>query len=171
MNTELLKKIPEDFANESRLWLYQSSRPFSEKEELEINEQLLQFYSQWLSHGELVKGWAKLLYKQFIVVMADETGTNVGGCSTDGMFRIIKSLENQYKVNFFDRMMVTFLINEKAQMLPFDQVQYAIDKGYITKDTLLFNNIVNTKEELLHNWLVPLEKSWLAERVSLPEIK
>jgi len=98
--------------------------------------------------------------------MADETGTHVSGCSTDGMVRVIKSLERQYDVNFFDRMTLTFLVEGKAQMLPFGQVQYAIDKGYINKDTLLFNNIATTKKELLETWLVPVSQSWLAERVS-----
>jgi hypothetical protein len=167
MQNELSELLPADFANESRLWVYQSSRPFSDKEEAEINEQLFHFYSQWLTHGEAVKGWAKLLYKQFVVVMADETGSNVSGCSTDGMVRVIKSMEKQYKANFFDRLMVTFLVKEKAEMLPFDQVQYAIDKGYINNDTLVFNNIATTKKELLDTWLVPLHKSWLASRVVL----
>src|SRR5205085_12230756 len=96
----------------------------------------------------------------------DETGTHVSGCSTDGMVRIIKSLERQYEVNFFDRMTITFLVDNKAQMLPFGQVQYAIDKGYINEDTLTFNNIATTKKELVESWLVPMKESWLASRVS-----
>jgi hypothetical protein len=63
-------------------------------------------------------------------------------------------------------MMITFLLKGKAEMLPFSQVQYAIDKGYIDQDTLLFNNVVNDKKELLEKWLVPLSQSWLANRVS-----
>jgi hypothetical protein len=162
---ELYDLIPTDFSDNARVWIYQSSRPFIEKEESEINEQLYQFYIQWQSHGEPVRGWAKLLFKQFIVIIADETEVMVGGCSTDASVRAIKSIERQYEVNMFDRMMLTFLVNGKAQMLPYSQVQYAIDKGYINKDTFLFNNLVATKKELLHNWLIPIEKSWLAERV------
>lgn len=164
---EVQELIPADFADESRVWIFQGSRPLSEKEEAEINEQLLQFYSQWKAHGEPVKGWARLLFSQFIVVMADETGTHVSGCSTDGMVRVIKSLERQYSVNFFDRMTITFLVEGKAQMLPFGQVQYALDKGYIHAETLTFNNIATTRAELLNNWLVPLRESWLAARISL----
>jgi len=58
-------------------------------------------------------------------------------------------------------------VNGKAQMLPMNQVQYALDKGYISNDTPLFNNVVGTKKELLHNWLVPLRNSWLAARLQL----
>ncbi len=81
-NYDLAPLIPADFADSSRVWIYQSSRPFSEKEELEINEQLFQFYAQWQAHGAPVKGWAKMLFRRFIVMMADESNVEVSGCST-----------------------------------------------------------------------------------------
>jgi hypothetical protein len=165
--SELANLLPTGFAEDSHVWVYQSNRAFIEKEESEINEQLYQFYNQWQAHGEPVKGWAKLLFRQFIVIIADESNVKASGCSIDSSVRIIKSLERQYDVNFFDRMLLTFLVKGKAEMLPFNQVQYAIDKGYINKGTLMFNNIVNNKRELLDKWLVPLEESWLAGRVSL----
>lgn len=167
---QLTDLLPKGLSDNSRVWIYQSSRAFIEKEAAEINEQLYQFYAQWQSHGAPVNGWAKLLFRQFIVVIADETEVMVGGCSTDSSVRVVKSIERQYEVNFFDRMMLTFLVNNKAEMLPFSQVQYAIDKGYINKDTPVFNNIVTTKKELLDKWLVPLSESWLAGRISLPGI-
>ncbi len=167
MQQALNNMIPSDFSDDTRVWVYQSSRRFNEQQEAEINEQLYQFYSQWQTHGAPVKGWGKLLFNQFVVMMADETATQVSGCSTDSSVKVIKSIERQYDCNLFDRMTITFLVKDTPQMLPFDQVQYAIDKGYINKDTLLFNNVVYTKKELLTNWLVPLHQSWLAGRVSL----
>ena len=164
---ELVDMIPADFSGDSKVWIYQSSRAFIEKEANEINEQLLHFSAQWEAHGAPVKGWAKLLFGQFVVIMADETEVNVTGCSTDSSVRVIKSFERQYDVNFFDRMMITFLRKGKADMLPFGQVQYALDKGFIDGDTPVFNNIVTTKYELLEKWLVPLKDSWLGSRVNL----
>ena len=170
-SVELINLVPQDFSDNSRVWIYQSNRAFIEKEANEINEQLYQFYAQWQAHGAPVKGWAKLLFRQFVVVMADEKDVEVSGCSTDSSVRVIKSLERQYDVNFFDRMMITFLVKNKAEMLPFNQVQYAIDKGFINKDTLLFNNIATTKKELLEKWLVPLSESWLAGKVSVGSLQ
>lgn len=166
---EIQKNLPEDFAPNSRVWIYQSNRAFVEKEEREINEQLYQFYIQWTAHGAPVKGWAKLLFGQFIVIMADESDVIVSGCSTDSSVRVIKSIERQYSVNLFDRMSITFLRKGKAEMLPLSQIQYAIDRDFIDGDTYLFNNVVYTKSEMLTQWLVPLRKSWLAERVQLKE--
>src|SRR5215217_1429448 len=114
MINELNQLIPADFAPGSRVWIYQSNRPFGEHEIKEIDEQLFQFYSQWQTHGDPVKGWAKVIFRQFIVVMADETGFGVSGCSTDSMVRVVKSIERQYSVNMFDRLVITFLIKDKA---------------------------------------------------------
>lgn len=167
MLQELQGLIPADFSDDSKVWVYQSSRAFIDKEANEINEQLYQFYAQWQSHGDPVKGWAKLLFGQFIVFMADERQSHVSGCSTDSSVRVVKSIERQYDVNMFDRMVITFLVNGKAQMLPMNQVAYALEKGYIKEDTPLFNNVVLTKKELLDKWLIPLNESWLASRLKL----
>lgn len=165
---EIAEMIPEAFAPQSRVWVYQCSRPFVEKEEREIQEQLLQFYLQWHAHGAAVKGWAQLLFGRFIILIADETEVAVSGCSIDSSVKILKSIERQYEVKLFDRLSITFLVKDKPEVLPFNQVQYAIDKGYINGDTLLFNNVVTTKQELLDDWLQPLKESWMAGRVQLP---
>lgn len=157
--------LPADFAATSRVWIFQSNRPFNDQEEMEINEQLHNFYVQWQSHGKEIKGWAKLLYSQFVVVLADESASGVSGCSTDSMMRVIKSLERQYNVNLFDRLTISFLVNGKVEPLPMQQVKYALEKGYIETDTPLFNNLVDSKEKLENEWLVPLNKSWLWSRV------
>jgi hypothetical protein len=161
--------LPNNFPASARVWVYQSSRPLSEKEVIEINEQLEQFYTQWQAHSVPVKGWAKVLFQRFIVLMADEAVTAVSGCSTDASVRVIKSIERQYDINLFDRLSLTFLVKEKPEMLPLNQVQYALDKGYINGDTLLFNNVVDTKEALETLWLQPLRNSWLKDRVQIPQ--
>jgi hypothetical protein len=168
LSDELISLLPAGFAADSKVWVYQSSRAFIEKEQQEINEQLEQFYQQWTAHGEPVKGWGRVLFGQFIVFMADESDVKVSGCSTDSSVRIVKSIERQYSVNMFDRLSITFLKNGKAEMLPFNQVQYAIDNGFIDGDTNLFNNVVYTRKDLLEQWLVPLRLSWLATKVQLP---
>lgn len=168
-NQQISALLPEDFSMDSRVWVYQSSRPLSEKEELEIDEQLRHFYLQWQAHGAPVKGWAKLLFRRFIVVMADESLVNVSGCSIDSSVRVIKSLERQYDIHLFDRMSITFFVKGSPEALPIGQVQYAIDKGYINGDTMLFNNLVATKKDLEETWLQPLKYSWMKDRVRLPE--
>lgn len=167
MKQEIQQLLPADFHSSSRVWIYQSNRPFSEKEKLEINEQLHQFTAQWQAHGAPVKGWGQLLFDQVIVMIADESNVAVSGCSTDSSVRIIKSIERQYSVNLFDRLLLGFLVKDKLQLLPMQQVPYALEKGFIDENTLYLNNTVLTKGEMEKNWLLPLKESWLAKKFSI----
>lgn len=160
------QQLPADFHPQSRVWIYQSNRPFGEQETKEINEQLHQFTAQWLSHGDKVKGWGALFFNQVIVILADESQAGVSGCSTDSSVRIIKSLEQQYDINLFDRLLLGFLVDGKVQLLPMVQLPYALEKGKVTMDTIYLNNTVQTKAELETQWLVPLGESWLKTRVA-----
>ena len=93
MNIHFQDMIPEDFDNNSRVWVYQSNRPFTISEVLEIEELLEDFCKVWNSHGSEVKGYANLFFGNFIIIMADETNIKVGGCSTDSSLRFIKKIK------------------------------------------------------------------------------
>lgn len=171
MNLDYLYLLDGNFHPDSRVWVYQSSRLFSLGEALEIEANLNSFTEKWLSHGAPVKGAAYLFFGQFIVLMADEQATGVSGCSTDSSVRLIKDLEQQYRVNLFDRTSLAFVVKDKIQLLPLSQLQYAADNGFIQSDTLYFNNLVQTKKELEEQWIIPVKDSWLAKRVSFtPEL-
>lgn len=168
MNIDIAEHIPADFNDDSRVWIYQSSRLFLLSEVFEIEKLLENFVDSWQSHGTPVKGYANLFYGQFILLMADETATGVSGCSTDSSVRVIKAIEQQFNVQLFDRQNLAFLIKDKVQLLPLSQLQYAADNNFITANTLYFNNTVLTKKELVSNWMIPIEKSWLVKRINLP---
>jgi hypothetical protein len=165
MNLEYKHLLPEEFAAESRVWVYQSSRLFMLSEALEIEDSLNKFSAEWRSHGAEVEAYCNLFFGQFIVLMADERQAQVSGCSTDSSVRFIKELGERYGVDFFNRTNLAFVVKDRIQMLPMNQVQYAIDNGFITPDTLYFNNIVQTKAELENNWIIPLKNSWLKSRI------
>lgn len=167
MNLEYKHLLDSSFHPGSRIWIYQSSRLFSLGEALEIEEQLEAFTSGWLSHGTPVKGKGWLFFGQFIVLMADETASGVSGCSTDSSVRLIKKWEQQYGVSLFDRTTLAFVIKDKVELLPLSQLSYAVENGFITGDTLYFNNVVQSKAELEQQWIIPVKESWLANRLSI----
>lgn len=166
MNFSIEAHIPSDFNDHARVWIFQTSRLLSMSEAFEIDTILKDHCANWKSHGHAVKGYANLFFGQFIVVMADETEATVGGCSTDSLFRIIKQIEALCKVNLFDRQMLAFLVKDKIQLLPLAQIKYAVANGHIKPDTIYFNNTIGTKKELMQNWMIPMNESWLAARVS-----
>jgi hypothetical protein len=166
MNTTIKEHIPEDFNDNSKVWIYQSSRLFLMSEAFEMEDMLHNFVANWKSHGATVKGFANLFFGQFIVLMADESAFGgVSGCSTDSSVRLIKEIEQKFNVDLFNRQNLAFIVKDKVQLLPLSQLNYAAENGFINADTLYFNNTVLTKKELLEKWIVPVKDSWLGKKL------
>ena len=167
MNLHFQDLIPQDFADDSRVWIYQSNRQLTLNEALQIEELLQDFTSLWKSHGADVKGFGKLFFGQLIILMADETATGVSGCSTDSSVRLMKNIEQDFNIDLFNRQLLAFIVKERIQILPLDQLNNAIENDLISPDTLYFNNTLQTKKELISNWLIPVKNSWFAKRLML----
>ena len=166
MHFEYQHLIPEEFAPSSRVWIYQSSRLFFISEALQIEDLLNEFTAGWNSHGTPVKGYGNLLFGQFIILMADETASGVSGCSTDSSVRLIKQIEQLFTVDMFNRQNLAFVVKEKIQTIPLSQLSYAFENGFISEDTLYFNNTVLDKESLLRKWMIPVKESWLIKKLT-----
>ena len=167
MNWDYKNLLPEDFAADSRVWIYQSNRLFTLAEAFDIEDALNLFVEGWNAHGDKVKGFATLFFGQFIVLMADESATHVSGCSTDSSVRVIREFEHRFKVHLFDRTNLAFAKGDKVEMLPMSQFNYAVQHGFINPDTLYFNNTVLTKQDLLDKWLIPVKESWLKSKLAV----
>jgi hypothetical protein len=165
MNFEYKHLLPADFSDDSRVWIYQSSRLFTISEALQIEDILHELVKNWKAHGVPVKGYANLFFGQFIILMADENATGVSGCSIDSAVRIIQQIEQKFNVQMFDWQSLAFVVNDKVQIIPRQQFSYAIENNFITPQTLFFNNVVANKKELEENWMIPVEQSWLKTKI------
>jgi hypothetical protein len=147
------------------VWIYQSDRSFTDQEQIEIDDLLKQFTNSWTSHGAKVKGFGKLFFNQFVILMADETASGVSGCSTDSSVRLIKEIENKYDVDLFNRQNLAFFTRGNIIQIPLSKLNEAISNNLINLETYYFNNVVLSKKELEEKWIVPLKNSWLTNKV------
>jgi hypothetical protein len=161
------KALPAEFDESSRVWIYQSNRLFTLQEALQIDDVLNLFTASWNSHGIPVKGFAKLFFGHFIVLMADEQKSQVSGCSTDSSVHMIREIEKLFAVGLFDRQLLAFYIRDKVHLLPLAQLASGFAQGVIHQDSLYFNNNILTKKELENNWIIPVNQSWLASRIPM----
>ena len=165
MNFEYKHLLPEDFSDDSKVWIYQSNRLFTFSEALQIEDMLNELVTNWKSHGTPVKGYANLFFGQFIILMADEAATGVSGCSIDSSGRMIQRTEQQFKVEMFNWQNLAFIVKDKIQVIPRQQFNYAFENNLLTPQTLFFNNVVATKQQLENNWIIPITESWLKTKI------
>jgi chemotaxis regulatin CheY-phosphate phosphatase CheZ len=145
---------------ESRIWIYQSNRKFSDEEIAEIETSLKQFLENWAAHGSGLEASYQLKYNRFIVIAINQDTQAATGCSIDASVQFIQSLEAKYGVDLLDKMNVTFKqgehITHKA-LIEFKKL--AKDKS-VSANTVVFNNLVNTVGEYQEFWEVPASESW-----------
>lgn len=146
--------------NNSRVWIYQSDREFNSQEIEFISAKAEDFINQWTRHGDDLKGSFTIKYNQFLVLAVDESFNNVSGCSIDSSVRFIKELENELQLDLMDKMNITFKDNDTINLVKLSDFQRFAKEKRITKETIVFNNMVNTKEDFESSWEVPAKESW-----------
>lgn len=171
MDLNIAQHLPPHFADTSKVWVYQASRQLMISEALQLDDMFKSFTEGWQSHGDPVKGAALLLFGRFVILMADETQTSLGGCSTDSSLRFIKSIEQKFSIQLLNRQLLAFIVKDKIETLPLAQLEHAIQNNFIGPDTLYFNNTLLTKAQLINEWIVPASQSWLAGRFASLEPK
>ena len=166
MDLNFQQHLPEDFHDDSRVWIYQSSRMFLMSEALEMEDMLQEFVQNWNSHGAPVKGYANLFFGRFLIFMADETATGVSGCSTDSSVRLVKTIESKFKVELFNRQSLAFVVKDKIELVPLSQLSYAFENKFLNEETPYFSNTVLTKRQLTGSWIIPIKESWLIKQLT-----
>lgn len=150
------KELPDD----ARVWVYQCNRSFTEDEQKQLHTQLEEFINHWMVHGKDLLSSFELRYNRFIVIGALPDAHGVGGCSLDALAHFIQELEAQYNVTLLDRMNVSYRQGEHIAYKNLVDFKKMVKEKAVSAQTIVFNNLVNTKIEYEENWEVPLEDSW-----------
>ena len=144
----------------SRIWIYQSNRSFTEIELEDISSKLIVFLQSWSAHGSDLQAGFEIKYKRFIVIALDQEKQSATGCSIDASVQFIQALETLYSVDLMDKMNVSYKQGEYvAYKTLTDFKKMAKDKA-VSKNTIVFNNLVNSKVEYQEFWEVPVSESW-----------
>lgn len=144
----------------ARIWVYQSNRNFAEEELKEINDLLAQFLTQWTAHGAALQAAFEIRYKRFIIIGLDQSNASASGCSIDASVHFVQSLEKRFGVELMDRMNVSFKQGDYITYKSMADFKKMAKAKAISKDTIVFNNLVANKQEYLEHWEVPASESW-----------
>lgn len=146
--------------NDSKIWIYQSSREFSTTEVSEISSKMEEFITNWKRHGDDLKGSYQIKYNQFIVLAVDQSYNEASGCSVDASTHIFKQFETQYQVDLFNKMNTAFKDGDNINIVSLSDFQNFVNQQKINPKTIVFNNLIHTKKELETAWEVSANESW-----------
>jgi hypothetical protein len=150
----------ENLPEESKIWIYQSNRKFSDEEIAEIEVGLKDFVENWAAHGTGLEASYQLKYNRFIILAVNQEIQMATGCSIDSSVRFIQDLEQKYNVDLLDKMNVTFKIGEHVAFKPLLEFKKLAKEKAVSENTIVFNNLLNTLGEWHDFWEVPACESW-----------
>lgn len=150
-----------NFSPQSKVWVYQSDRPFTADEETTLNGALAQFTQQWTAHNQQLKAIGEVRNNRFIILMVDETQAEASGCSIDKSVHFIKEIESHFGVALFNRLLVSYEVNGAVKTTNVNELENLFATGQIKQDTFVFNALVTTKEQLDSQWQQPICQTWM----------
>jgi len=144
----------------SRVWIYQANRSFSEDELTKMEVKLSEFIKAWTAHGQDLQAGFKIVYKRFIVIALNQQLNAATGCSIDASVHFIQELEKAYDVDLMDKMNVSYKQGEFIAYKPLVDFKKMAKDRAVSKNTIVFNNLVTNIAEFKENWEVPASESW-----------
>ncbi len=148
------------FSENSRVWVYQADRELTPVETEQILEQINNFATGWTAHNNLLKAKAEVRYKRFLILIVDESQAGASGCSIDKSVHFMKHVEQEFGINLFDRFNLAYREGEQVLSAPRHQFEDMIKQNLINSETIVFNNMVQSLNELNTKWEVPFKDSW-----------
>jgi hypothetical protein len=150
----------ENLPLESKTWVYQSNRKFTDDEMLDIETSVKDFVEGWAAHGTSLEASYLLKYNRFIIFAVNQEVQIATGCSIDKSVQFIQELEQKFTVDLLDKMNVTFKNGEFIAHKTLIEFKKMAKEKAVSGSTIVFNNLVNNIEEFNESWETPAEDSW-----------
>lgn len=151
----------EEMPATARIWIYQADRKINPEEENIISKKLLDFCQRWNSHGSLMPTSYDIKYNKFIILSVDESQMGASGCSIDSSVKTLKEIEAETGINLLNQGKISFLKEDEITTTTLPEVKKYIASGVLEQETVIFNPLVDKKQDLEEKWLIPAKESWL----------
>src|SRR5437868_8056498 len=156
----------EDLPDSSRTWVFGSDRTLDPAQSKMLMSAVDPFLQQWKAHGaELTVGrnWKD---GRFLTVAVDQSTAGASGCSIDGLFRALKSLEPKLGASLVTSGLI-FYCDEKGEVQSVTRERFAAlgASGKVGPQTRVFDPTVTSLGEWRARFALDLKDSWHARLV------
>lgn len=144
----------------AKVWIYQSDSNLSSKDVELIEKEVKLFLNNWSSHNKEIESSYEIRYNRFLIIGLNENINSASGCSIDKSVNFIKNLQSILKVNFLNRLDVAYKIGNEINSISLLEFQNMIRENKLSKDSIVYNNMIDTKKLYLNSWETTIENSW-----------
>ena len=144
----------------AKVWIYQSDRNLSNIDIELIEREVKLFLNNWSSHNKEIESSFEIRYNRFLIIGLNENINSASGCSIEKSLNIIKDLQSLLEVNFLNRVDVDYKTGNDINSISLSEFQTMIREKKLSKDSIVYNNMIDSKQSYINNWETKIENSW-----------
>lgn len=156
----------EDLPDSSRTWVFASDRTLDPAESKILMKEVDAFLHQWKAHGAELTSGRDWRYGRFLTVAVDQSTAGASGCSIDGLFRALKSLEPKLEASLVTSGLIFYCDeNGAVQSVTRERFSALGAQGKIGPQTRVFDPTVTSLLEWRVRFVLDLKDSWHAKLI------
>lgn len=147
------KKLPET----SKIYIYPASRKLYPKEVPIVTEKVGMFLDNILKNDLFFE----IKYDRFLIIIVSDR-TPLSSDQNEDLASLILDLQKELNIGLMDKVNVCFKQGEFVQLKEIPDFKKLIKNKGVSKKTIVFDNLINTKSEYECCWEVPANISWIS---------
>jgi hypothetical protein len=153
------KSLPPD----ARVWIFASDRPLTGDDATTLLREVDAFLAQWKAHGHPLRCAREWRDDRFLAIGVDPTAEQASGCSIDGLFRGLQTLERLLKTRLVAGGRVFYRdASGSAQLVARPEIPDMATKGTLTPETPVFDLSLTAASDYRARFERPAGETWVA---------
>ncbi len=151
----------------ARVWVYGADRELGGEGEKQLLSTVDSFLDQWSAHGTPLQSARDWREGRFLTVAVDQKNVGASGCSIDGLFRNLKSLEGSLGARLVPGGLVYYRGRDgHVRAVSRSEFSEAAERGEVDDDTEVFDLSVTSLREWKGRFKSRAANSWHKQLMS-----
>jgi hypothetical protein len=152
-------QLPDD----ARVWIFASDRALDGEDAHNLLAHVDRFLDAWKAHGSPLRSAREWKHDRFLAIGVDPTAEQASGCSIDGLFRGLQSLERSLGTGLVAGGRVFYRDAEgRPQLATRADVSTLAARGVLADATPVFDTSITDARAWRDRFERPLRDSWVA---------
>jgi hypothetical protein len=153
----------DEFPNTARVWVYGVDHELDEEALSALFMEVDNYLTNWTAHGTPLSAARDWSQDRFLTIAVDQNRAGASGCSIDGLFRTLKSLEAELGVAILTSGLIFFRDKDgRIRSVTRDEFTELGAAGIVDGETEVFDPSVTTLGEWRSRFRSRAADSWHA---------
>ena len=147
----------------ARVWVFGSDRPLTEEGTKTLLKAVEAYLDEWKAHGEPLTVGYEWRFGRLLVVAVDQRTAGATGCSIDGLFRVLQTMESEVGATLVGGGRVFYRdSNGEVQSTDRGELKAMAASGALDANSVVFDTSLTDLGTLRSSFERAARKSWAA---------